>query len=141
MKNLSGFISALIVAGTTAAGSAYAAPITVAPIDGVTVTANSMANSLLSGSSGITINSVAYTGANGASGVYSNGAAVNLNTGILLTTGSVNSVPGPNNQTGAGSSNGQPGSALLSSQIGGSPTFNAATLEIKFTPTGDNVQF
>ena len=79
--------------------------------------------------------------ANIASGLFSGGAGiVGIDTGILLTSGSVNNVVGPNNETDASLQNGVGGDAALSA-LAGQPTFDASILTINFTPTGDNVQF
>lgn len=134
-------ISAVIGALYLCAGAAFAAPVIVSPLNGTTITPESLAQSLLSASSGIVLGAVTYTGVNGASGTFSSGAALGLTDGIVLTSGTVNCVPGPNNQGGCGVNNGAPGSALLSSQIGGAATFNAATLEIAFTPSGNQIAF
>jgi hypothetical protein len=59
------------------------ADIATTPLGGA-VTANTMANSLLSGGSGITINSATYTGGNNASGLFSGGASIiGIDTGII----------------------------------------------------------
>src|SRR5215475_4253519 len=86
--------------------SLSAAQLVVAPIDGTTVTADTLANSLLGSNSGIVINSSGYTGANGASGTFSGGSGIiSIGSGVLLTSGSVNNVVGPNNTSGASGQN------------------------------------
>jgi hypothetical protein len=118
-----------------------AAQLTVAPIDGATVTPNAMANALLGSNSGISITNVTYTGANGASGTFGGGLSnIGLVSGILLTTGSVNSVIGPNNSDSTGVSNSLPGDVDLTA-FAGAPTHDASVLNITFVPTGNTVQF
>lgn len=85
---------------------------------------------------------VNYIGYSNAIGSYD---AVNTNLGlkkgIILTTGTVygNDGPqGPNDDEGSGIDNGYFGSGLLSSQIQGSATFNAATLEFDFVAVSDS---
>jgi len=117
------------------------AQIAVAPINGTTITANSLASSLLSASSGITINSATYTGANGASGTFSGGAGIiGIPSGILLTSGSVNNVLAPNDSPSAGFDNGLAGDADLTA-LAGAATQDASILTINFTPTGNTIQF
>ncbi|MEZ5312644.1 MAG: choice-of-anchor L domain-containing protein [Thermoanaerobaculia bacterium] len=126
----------LLVTGVPAA-----ATITVAPIGGA-VTANSMAAALLNPSSGIVINSATYVGANGASGTFNVGTdIVGIDRGILLTSGSVFHVPGPNDDPGAGDDNALPGDAALNALIPGGATQDASVLTIHFTPTGNQVRF
>ncbi|WP_352431723.1 choice-of-anchor L domain-containing protein [Pyrinomonas sp.] len=101
-----------------------------------TSNANTLANTLLASSSGITINSATYTGANNASGTFSGGTGViGFESGIVLTTGDAQFVIGPNNTGDAGTDNGAPGTSLISD------SFNASILEIVFTPAGNQIQF
>jgi hypothetical protein len=97
---------------------------------------------LLSASSGITINSATYTGAPGASGTFSTTGApiIGIASGILLTSGAVGNVVGPNNNSSAGTDNGLPGDAQLTA-LAGAATHDASILTIDFTPTGNTIQF
>ena len=65
--------------------------------------ANNLANSILG--AGVSISNAAYSGDTGStgSGHFTGGlsAGVGFDTGILLTTGSVNNAPGPNNTSSA----------------------------------------
>ena len=137
--------ASLIAASTIAAFAAVPAHagLSVQAINGTTVTANSLANSLLAGGSGITINSVTYTGANNASGLFSGGTGIiGFESGILLTSGNVNNVVGPNNSDGASTSNSLGGDASLEALIPAvQTTFDASVLEIKFTPAGNKITF
>jgi hypothetical protein len=117
------------------------AQLVVAPINGTTVTPLSLANALLGSSSGITITNATYTGANGATGTFSGGAGIiGIDTGVLLTSGSVGNVVGPNNDSGASTDNGLPGDAQLTT-LAGDPTFDASVLTITFVPAGNAIQF
>ena len=132
-----------MVAGFVATffSSIAAAQLVVAPIDGSTVTANTMANALLGSNSGIVINNASYTGANGASGQFSGGTGIiSIGGGILLTSGSVNNVVGPNNDSGASTQNGLAGDPDLTT-LAGVNTFDASVLNINFTPSGNAIQF
>lgn len=101
---------------------------------------------------GVTVSGVTYTGDAEAIGSF-NGASTNLglNSGIILTTGTVkNEVGGlggeqrgpfgPNDTGSAGKANGQPGYGALTS-IAGVETENAAILEFDFVPLSDTVRF
>ena len=128
------------ILAVTMAQAAWA-DMTVTPIGG-SLNANAMAAALLDVSSGITINSASYTGANGASGTFAVGTdIIGIDRGILLTSGTVQSGPGPNDDDGAGVDNGRPGDAQLDSLIPGGSTQDASVLTIHFTPTGSQIQF
>jgi len=95
---------------------------------------------------GVTVSNVNYNGSPTAIGFF-NGASTNIgiNEGIVMTTGTVlnnGSGPhGPNNAAGSGMDNNVGGSGLLSGQIGGATTLNAAILEFDFIPYSDTVRF
>lgn len=117
------------------------ADMTVTPIGGG-VNANSLAAALLNPASGIVINSASYSGANGASGTFQVGTdIVGIDRGILLTSGTVATAPGPNDDDGAGIDNGRPGDGQLDGLIPGGATQDASVLTIHFTPTGNQIQF
>jgi gliding motility-associated-like protein len=69
---------------------------------------------------------------------------VGLSSGILLTTGTIQSTAagphGPNDESGAGLDNGEPGEPLLAAAAG-NPSFNAARLEFDFVPQSDTIRF
>ena len=116
---------------------------TVTPMGGA-LNANAMAAALLDASSGITINSASYTGANGASGTFEVGTdIIGIDRGILLTSGTVATALGPNNDNGAGEDNGRAGDAQLEALLPppGDETFDASVLTINFTPTGNQIRF
>lgn len=83
-----------------AAGLAQASPVVTASNDGT-----ALANALVGG--GITISNVVYSGAtSNASGTFTNGGStVGFGSGVVLTTGTVDCIPGPNSSgscTGGG---------------------------------------
>src|SRR5436190_10290968 len=124
-----------------APGALRAQNLTVTPIGSGNVTPDSMAQSLLAGGSGINIVSVQYSGANNASGTFSGGnGVIGFPTGILLTTGSVANVVGPNGSEAIGTSNGVAGDAQLDNLVGGG-TEDGSVLTITFVPTGTTAQF
>jgi len=65
---------------------------------------------------------------------------LNVNSGVLLTSGSLTNAIGPNIAGGTGDDNGQPGTADLD-VIAGITTYDAVTLEFDFTVETDNIQF
>ncbi len=126
-------IPPLMALSTGPAGAA----VVFQPIGGA-VTPEALVQSLLSSSSGITINSVTYTGSNGASGLFSNGnsSGVGLNSGLVLSTGLLSKVG-----SDFSDDNGAAGNPALEAFNGGRNTNNASTLQIDFTPTGNQIAF
>jgi hypothetical protein len=116
---------------------AHADPIVVTPSNSALV----LANTLTSVGGGIVVNSATLTGAEDSAGTHSGGTGViGIESGIVLTSGAADFVVGPNNDTGYTVQNGASGDAQLDALIGGE-TFDATTLEIDFTPDGNQVQF
>ena len=97
--------------------------------------------------SGVTVSNVMYNGSPGAIGQFTaNNTTLGITQGIVMTTGTVQATAsgpqGPNDETNAGMDNNAPGSPLLSNQLlGGTQTYNAATLEFDFIPYADTVRF
>ena len=96
---------------------------------------------------GVTVSNILYNGSPMAiSSFTANGTNLGINQGIVMTTGTIlnngSGPQGPNNAASSGVDNNSPGSGLLSNNIlGGTPTFNAATLEFDFIPYADTVRF
>lgn len=92
---------------------------------------------------GVVVSNVAYTGAPIAVGSFNNGGTTNigLQSGIILTSGSVNVVPGPNTQSGAGQNNQMPGDPQLQTLIPGYTVYDASVLTFDFTPLSDTIKF
>jgi hypothetical protein len=113
--------------------ASQAAAYTATTIDGATVNAQTLAQSLLSANSNITINSVSYQGANIASGLFTGGSSIfGIDNGVVLTTGNANTFD--SNQ------NGVAGAPILKPLTTGS-TADASILTIRFTPVGNQIQF
>ncbi|MEY4288643.1 MAG: hypothetical protein RLZZ30_731, partial [Bacteroidota bacterium] len=96
--------------------------------------------------SGVTVSNVMYNGSPGAIGQFTaNNTTLGITQGIIMTTGTVQATSsgpqGPNNQSNAGMDNNAPGSPLLTQVLGGTQTYNAATLEFDFIPYADTVRF
>ncbi len=96
--------------------------------------------------SGVTVSNISFNGSPISIG-YFDGSNTNIGlaSGIIMTTGTVFNTGegphGPNNSGSSGMNNGAPGFGLLSSQIGGTQTFNSAILEFDFQPYSDTVRF
>ncbi|HET7543726.1 MAG TPA: choice-of-anchor L domain-containing protein [Polyangiaceae bacterium] len=129
VKHLLGVAAALSV--TLASFSAMA----------LTVTPSSDPSALVTNilGSGITFSNVSYVGTGTSGGTFSGGqAAIGIDSGILLTSGSVFNAPGPNTSTSATTANGTAGDPALDALIPGYSTHDATSLSFDFTTaTGD----
>lgn len=86
----------------------------------------------ISSSTGIDFGSV-----NGLGYFNQNGSSFPLEEGIILSTGSITTAPGPNTETNSGGDANWPGDADLYDFFGGnSPTLNATVLEFDFVANG-----
>lgn len=94
-----------------------------------------LANTILG--SGISISNVAYTGAAGASGVFSEGnsSGLDIDKGVVLSTGSAEGAAGANTKLDFSVSNGTAGYAPLTT-LSGNPTYDATLLKFDFTFSG-----
>ena len=127
-------VLALVLAVATPAVSD---PLVIATTGDATVLANSLAGA------GITIvgGSASLTGAATQQGTFTGGAGVlPFNTGVILTTGSATSAPGPNGEEGVTTAVGSAGDAQLST-LAGQSTFDANSLSFSFIPTSDVISF
>ncbi|HET7620699.1 MAG TPA: choice-of-anchor L domain-containing protein [Gemmatimonadaceae bacterium] len=91
--------------------------------------------------SGIDISNVTYSGAPAAAGMFSGGTEIiGFESGIVLGTGRIASVKGPNKVVDATTENGTPGDSLLDLLAGsGNPTMDAAVLSFDFVPHGSTI--
>ena len=115
------------------------------------LTPTQLVNNILLGG-GITATNITFTGYANAIGTFSVTGTNNLgmNSGVVMTTGTIlandpnygaNMGPqGPNNTSGAGVDNGQPGDPYLTG-VAGTNTYNAAILEFDFIPQSDTIKF
>lgn len=116
--------------------------IATAPAHAINITTTSDSNDFantISGA-GITISNPTYNGGSTASGIFTDGlsSGINIDEGIVLTTGNANLIPGVNNLDGAGANNGLPGDNDLNTLIPGFSTFDASVLEFDFeSETGE----
>ena len=116
-----------------------------------TLTPTQLVQNILLGP-GITASNVTFTGYSNSIGSFNITGVSNLglSSGVIMTTGTVlandpiygvgSGPQGPNNLSGAGADNGQPGNTYLTNTAGAT-TFNAAVLEFDFIPQSDTVKF
>lgn len=97
-----------------------------------TFTANDLANTMLG--DGVTISNVTYTGAPAAAGIFTDGnSSIGFDSGIILSSGDIANVIGPNVDDGITTDNGQAGDTDLNTLIPGFTTNDAAVLEFDFS--------
>ena len=113
---------------------ASAAPWSVSALSDGT-TAAQLASTLVG--PGVAVDSVTFTGDAGAAGLFDDPAAsVGLSRGVVMSTGRVHDVIGPNDSTNTGEDLGQPGDSQLDALLpSGQATQDAASLTVDFTPT------
>lgn len=96
--------------------------------------ASTLVGTILGG--GVSVANLSYTGAPGASGTFTGGGAagIDIEAGIILTTGAATLAPGPNNDDFAGVDNNLPGDPVnLDPLIPGYVTYDATILSFDFT--------
>jgi len=113
---------------------------TISVTDLTSLTATDLVEFLLG--SATVVSGVTYTGANIAAGTFVDGinAGININEGVILSSGSIHNALGPNNMTGASTVNNLPGDSDLNT-LGGGTTHDAAVLEFDFIPESTLYQF
>ncbi|MBP8250882.1 MAG: choice-of-anchor L domain-containing protein [Herpetosiphon sp.] len=115
--------------------------LTVKDLTDSSLTADQLAQALVGSGGQVTISNVQYTGDKGSAGTFSGGnGIIGFDSGIILSTGNVAGVKGPNGieenntgQTGTGDTD--------LTTLAGQNTFDAAILSFDFVPDGDNVFF
>ncbi len=90
---------------------------------------------------GVSISNVTYTGADVAAGTFTGGTGIiDFDSGIILSSGNVANVIGPNVLDGKTTVNGSAGDPDLN-LLSGFPTYDAAVLEFDFVANTDKVFF
>jgi hypothetical protein len=101
------------------------------------LTPTDLANSLAG--PGVVVSNVSFTGANSAGGAFSGGTGIiGVESGVILSSGNIATVVGPNTVDGATTAHGNPGDADLDA-ISGFTTFDAAMLEFDITTNSSNI--
>jgi hypothetical protein len=99
-----------------------------------------LVNTLLGG--GVAASNVVYRGTSIAAGTFAGGTGIiGFESGIVLSSGSVHNVKGPNRDDGITTVNGSPGDRDLESLGVDLKTFDAVSLEFDFTPENDVISF
>jgi len=112
--------------------AASAMALTVSP----TSSAQTLAETILG--EGVTITNATLKTAGTAAGTFAGGGNIGIDSGILLTSGSVNVALPPDTSEAAGVANAVTGDSNLNSLIPGYTTYDATVLEFDFTTdTGD----
>src|SRR3954452_1474151 len=136
-----GFILALVAV----LGALQASPVAAAPLVTQSLaqgkTAQDLVNSLVG--AGVTASNVVYKGKDVAAGTVAGGTGViGFEGGIILSTGDIANVIGPNNTSSKSTNNGTAGDTDLSKLTTGNLTTNdAAVLEFDFVPTANKIYF
>lgn len=107
------------------------------------VGAASLVNNTLVGGDCFDIANITSFGNTASRGTFTNGATnIGLNNGVVLCTGNVNILPGPNNlpNAGGGFGNNTPDDVDLATLTNGNQ-YDLSRIEFDFTPTASTVQF
>lgn len=89
---------------------------------------------------GVTISNARFVGAPVAAGTFSAGqASIGLESGVVLSTGKVIDVMGPNVDSGWSTDNAQPGDPALDALVAPNATYDAAILEFDVTPSAATI--
>ncbi|MFZ3371915.1 MAG: choice-of-anchor L domain-containing protein, partial [Desulfitobacteriaceae bacterium] len=102
--------------------------------------AQSLVESLVGAS--IPVSNITFTGASTAAGAFNTtNNIIGFQNGIVLSTGNIHNVPGPNVSDSISANNGSGGDSDLDSLIPGYTTKDATTLQFDFIPNNDNISF
>lgn len=89
---------------------------------------------------GVTVSNVTFTGANTAAGVFGGGTGIiGFESGIILSSGDISFVAGPNTQDDISGVNAGVGDPDLGALIPGYTTYDAVVLEFDFQCTGTQI--
>jgi hypothetical protein len=135
-RSMAVVVALLSVASTTALANPITPP--------SAASASAMVANLIGNNSGIVVTpgSEVYTGATIASGLFTGADGIlPFASGVVLTSGSAALVPGPNNNQEATAENGTASDPYLNSLMAGTIFGDAATLEFRFTTTGNAISF
>jgi len=136
-------VAAVIVALALAPPAAASSGLVVQSLS-ETLTPTDLANALVG--PGVAVSNVQFTGAEGAAGTFTgggtgDGSVIGFDQGIVLGTGSVTSVVGPNINDGVTTENGTPGDADLDGLLVGQSTQDTAVLSFDFVADASSISF
>ena len=112
---------------------------TITPMDGVTVTAQDLADVLLYGS-GINAFNVTFNGANSMAGKFTTGSTLGYEEGIILSSGAVADI----DQVSSDLADSDQGGGYIDADLNAlftNPVQESVALEFDFIPTGDTATF
>ncbi|MGB1241200.1 MAG: choice-of-anchor L domain-containing protein, partial [Chitinophagales bacterium] len=99
----------------------------------------------------VEVSNISFTGNSDAVGSFSNGGVIGIESGIVLSTGFINNISGPNNLNTSPGTNpflsgvsdqlGSPGDSDLDILLDGQTTTDASSIEFDFTPTTNEISF
>ena len=91
---------------------------------------------------GVTISNVSFTGVATAAGTFAGGTGIiSFPSGVILSSGNIANVSGPNVADDISADNGLGGDADLDALIGSYATYDATVLEFDFVPNASTVYF
>lgn len=103
------------------------------------ISPSDLANDLLGG--GIAVSNISYQGDDSAAGRFSGGTGIiGFESGVILSTGNISDVSGPNQNPNTGTPFSSAGDPQLD-QLAGFDTFDAAVLEFDFVPQTSTITF
>ncbi len=104
------------------------------------VTTDDVVNSLVG--SGVSVSNIVYKGSQNSAGLFSNGMGTfGFDKGVVLSSGDIWYIEGPNELDDVTRNNGLPGDAALGALIPGYTTYDATVLEFDFVPTTSVLEF
>ena len=91
---------------------------------------------------GVTVSNISFKGVNHAAGTFSGGIGIiGFEDGIVLSSGKIASIIGPNNSPATSTSNNMPGDPDVAALIPGYLAYDATVLEFDFVPAGNKIVF
>ncbi len=133
-------VASLAAAAMAATASTATAALTTDDLAGGSPTAIQLAQSLAG--PGVTVSNATYAGAPAAAGTFAGGGGiVGFDDGVILGSGAVASVVGPNTSPSATTVNGTPGDDQDLLRLFGGPLGDAAVLAFDFVPSSSVLTF
>ncbi|MFK7908468.1 MAG: choice-of-anchor L domain-containing protein, partial [Chitinophagales bacterium] len=118
-----------------------------------TYTTTELIEDLFISGSCVEVSNISFTGNSDAIGSFSNGGVIGIESGIVLSTGFINNIPGPNDfntslgtnpiLSGISDELGSPGDSDLNTLLtgNGQTTTDASSIEFDFIPTTNEISF
>ncbi len=144
-KNRTRFLAALVAVivlglSTYSFTAAQSSGLVTKDLNDADLTAQGLANELVGSGGGVALSNIVYTGNLAAAGTFSGGKdIIGFESGIILGTGKIKDVVGPNTTT-VDTRFAGPGDDQLTA-LAGQTTQDAAVLTFDFVPNGDKVYF